>query len=219
MPAARQRTTKRGPKSRRTKAHVLEQALRLASRIGFEGLSFGALAEQSGLSKSGLFAHFDSKEDLQIQTLALASRVFVARVLQPAVAAPRGVPRIRRFFDLWMDWIRSDEEPRGDALIGCAFEFDDAPEGPMRAAVVKGHAAMHGTLERLARGALEAGHFAPSVKPAQFAFECLGIVHAYHHGRRLLRDERHARHARAAFERLLAACAAPPAAKRPRRAH
>jgi AcrR family transcriptional regulator len=202
MPAART------PKSRRTKAHVLDQALQLASRIGFEGLTLGALAGQAGLSKSGLFAHFDSKEDLQIQTLALASRLFVERVLAPAVKAPRGVPRIRRFFDSWMRWIRSDEEPRGDVLIGCAFEFDDAPEGRMRKAVVKGHNAMHTTLERLARQAIDAGEFSPAVDPAQFAFEFLGIVHAYHHARRLLRSERQARRARVAFERLLASCAA-----------
>lgn len=198
----------RTPKSRRTKAHVLGEALKLASRTGFEGLTLGALAEQAGLSKSGLFAHFDSKEDLQIQALALASRQFVERVLSPAVKAPRGLPRIRKFFDSWMQWIRSDEEPRGDILIGCAFEFDDAPDGPMRDAVVKGHSAMSATLERLAKQAIQAGDFSRRVDPAQFAFEFLGIVHAYHHARRLLRNERQSRRARVAFERLLAACAA-----------
>ena len=193
-------------KSVKTKERILHEALALASRIGFEGLSFGALAEQANMSKSGLFAHFDSKEDLQIQTLELASSMFVERVLKPSVAAPRGVPRIRRLFERWMDWIESDDDPRGDILISCAFEFDDAPDGPMRDAVVKGHNAMHETIERMARQAVEEGHLA--VEPSQFAFEFLGIVHAYHHARRLLRSNRHAKRAKAAFERLLVGYAA-----------
>ncbi|MSQ53420.1 MAG: TetR/AcrR family transcriptional regulator [Betaproteobacteria bacterium] len=192
-----------GAKSLNTKQRVLREALALASRIGFEGLSFGALAEQAKLSKSGLFAHFDSKEDLQIQTLELASEEFVERVLKPALEARRGVARIMRLFERWMDWIQSEADPRGDILISCAFEFDDAPDGPMRDAVVKGHNAMQATIERLARQAIEAGDLCEALEPAQFAFEFLGIVHAYHHVRRLLRSDKHAKRARLAFERLL----------------
>src|SRR4051812_29431653 len=132
-------------KSERTKARVLVEALALASRVGFAGLTFGTLAEQAGISKSGLFAHFESKEDLQIQTLQLAESMFVERVLRPAVQEPRGEPRIRRLFDGWMDWIHSTAVPSGDILTAAAFEFDDAADGPMRAAVVEGHGKMHGT--------------------------------------------------------------------------
>ena len=92
-------------KSERTKTRVLREALSLAGSVGFTGLTFGTLAEQAGISKSGLFAHFESKEDLQIQTLHLAEAMFVDRVLRPAVKEPRGVPRIRRLFAGWMDWI------------------------------------------------------------------------------------------------------------------
>ena len=191
------------PKSGRTKARVLREALSLASRVGFGGLTFGTLAEQAGISKSGLFAHFDSKEDLQIQTLHVAEEMFVDRVLRPAVKEPRGVPRIRKLFDGWMGWIHSGAAPRGDILTAAAFEFDDAPDGPMRAAVVEGHGKMHGTIERMARQAIEAGQFRKKLDPAQFAFEFLGIVHAHHHVRRLLRTDLHARRARSAFERLL----------------
>lgn len=191
------------PKSGQTKARVLREALTLASKVGFAGLTFGTLAEQAGLSKSGLFAHFESKEDLQIHALHLAETMFVERVLRPAVKAPRGVPRIRRLFEGWMDWIQSATVPRGDILTAAAFEFDDAPEGPMRTAVVEGHGKMHGTIERLARQAIDEGHFRKKLDPAQFAFEFLGIVHAHHHVRRLLRTDPHARRARAAFERLL----------------
>lgn len=191
------------PKSAKTKDRVLREALALASRVGFAGLTFGTLAEQAGISKSGLFAHFDSKEDLQIQALHLAEAMFVDRVLRPAVREPRGVPRIRRLFDGWMDWIRSGTVPRGDILTSAAFEFDDAPDGPMRAAVVEGHGKMQGTIERMARQAVEAGQFGRQADPAQFAFEFLGIVHAHHHARRLLRTDQQARRARAAFDRLL----------------
>ncbi len=195
-------------KSERTKTRVLREALALASRVGFAGLTFGTLAEQAGISKSGLFAHFESKEDLQIQTLRVAEQMFVERVLGPAVKEPRGVARLRRLFDGWMEWIHSGTVPRGDILTAAAFEFDDAPDGPMRAAVVVGHGKMHGTIERMARQAVEAGQFAAGLDPAQFAFEFLGIVHAHHHVRRLLRTDLHARRARAAFERLLATSAA-----------
>ncbi len=191
------------PKSAKTKDRVLREALALASRVGFAGLTFGTLAGQAGISKSGLFAHFDSKEDLQIQALHLAESMFVERVLRPAVKEPRGVPRIRRLFDGWMDWIHSGTVPRGDILTSAAFEFDDAPDGPMRAAVVEGHGKMQGTIERMARQAVDAAQFGRKADPAQFAFEFLGIVHAHHHARRLLRTDHHAKRARAAFDRLL----------------
>jgi AcrR family transcriptional regulator len=191
------------PKAERTKSRVLREALALASRVGFSGLTFGTLAEQAGISKSGLFAHFESKEDLQIQTLRVAEEMFVERVLRPAVKEPRGVARLQRLFDGWMEWIHSGTVPRGDILTAAAFEFDDAPDGPMRAAVVEGHGKMHGTIERMARQAIEAGQFGRKLDAAQFAFEFLGIVHAHHHVRRLLRTDLHAKRARAAFERLL----------------
>lgn len=202
-----ERDDRQRSKAARTRARILEAALTLASRFGFAGLTFGTLADEAGISKSGLFAHFESKQDLQIQTLHLAEAMFVERVLRPAVGLPRGLPRIRRLFEGWMDWIHSGSVPRGDILTAAAFEFDDAPDSPMRAAVVEGHQKMHATIERMARQALETGQLRAGVDPAQFAFEFLGIVHAHHHVRRLLRTDLHAGRARAAFERLLEGCA------------
>jgi AcrR family transcriptional regulator len=196
---------------------VLEAALALASQVGLDGLSFGVLARQAGLSKSGLFAHFESREDLQRQVLGLAAQRFTDRVLRPAVAQPAGLRRLRRFFEGWIEWIHADTVPGGDVLISAAFEFDDAPEGPLRDAVVEGHHLMSGTVERLARNAVRAGDLARGTDVAQLAFEFLGIVHAYHHVRRLLRDESEAARARAAFERLLAHYAAGRRAARRRR--
>lgn len=202
-------TARTTPKSRRTKAHVLNEAVALAGRVGLAGLSFGSLAEQAGMSKSGLFAHFRSKEDLQIETLEAASQLFVDTVLMPAVqSAPRGILRIHAFFDNWMKWINTGAPEGGDVLIGAVFEFDDAPAGPMRDAVVDGHRKMSATIERMATLAIEAGDLRADLDPAQFAFEFLGIVHAYHHERRLLRTERHATRARVALDRLLEACRA-----------
>lgn len=183
---------------------MLEAALALAGRVGLEGLSFGTLAGQAGISKSGLFAHFASKEDLQRQVIELSSARFTERVLRPAVSGPRGLRRLRRFFEGWMEWIHADTVPGGDVLISAAFEFDDAPDGALREAVVDGHYRMSATIERLARHAVEAGELRADTDVGQLAFEFLGIVHAYHHVRRLLRDESEAARAREAFARLLA---------------
>lgn len=203
------------PKSGRTKAHVLGRAVELASRVGFEGLSFGSLAEHAGLSKSGLFAHFRSKEDLQIETLELASQQFLDGVVRPAIdKAPRGLARIRAFFDGWMEWIGAGRQKGGDILIGAAFEFDDAPPGPMRDAVVRGHRRMNATIVRMAALAIEAGDLRSDLDPDQFGFEFLGIIHAYHHERRLLGNEQPARYARIAFERLIDAYRKTPARSR-----
>lgn len=196
-------------KTRRTKAKILAEALALSSRVGLEAISFGALAEQVGISKSGLFSHFASKEDLQRQVIELASLRFTDYVLRPAVAEPRGLARLRRFFEGWMKWIHTDTVPGGDLLISAAFEFDDAPAGPLRDAVVEGHHRMSGTIARLARQAVEAGELRRDTDVEQFAFEVLGIVHAYHHVRRLLRSKADEKRARAAFERLLLHCARP----------
>lgn len=196
-------------KSKRTRTHVLNEAVRLASRVGLGGLSFGTLAEQSGISKSGLFAHFRSKEELQIATLELAASQFVERVLAPVVTAtPRGVPRIRAFFDAWLVDINAGILQGGDVLIGSAFEFDDAPDGPVRDAVVRGHRAMYSAIERMVRIAIDEGHLHADTDPSQFAFEFLGIVHAYHHERRLLGGAQPARHAQAMLERTLRGYAA-----------
>src|SRR5437667_155961 len=111
-----------------TRQAIVEHAARMASRIGLEGLTIGALAEELKLSKSGLFAHFKSKEALQLQALEFGIGRFVDTVVRPALAAPRGEPRVRALFERWVDW------PRASGLAGCMFvalstELDDRPGG------------------------------------------------------------------------------------------
>ena len=192
------------PKGQRTSERVLREALRMAGQFGFRGLTFGTLAQTVGLSKSGLFAHFASMEDLQLQTLALAEREWQDHILRPALAEPRGMPRLRRLFEEWVGSIRSAEFPAGSVLISASFEFDDIPPCLMRDAVLKGHREMTRLLERLTVQAVEAGHLDAGVDAAQFAFEFRGLIHAHHHQWKLLRVDAGASRARTALDRLVA---------------
>src|SRR4029078_854398 len=112
-----------------TRQAILERATALASRHGMEGVSIGHLAEELGLSKSGLFAHFGSKEVLQVEILRFAAERFVENVVRPALAQPRGAPRLRRIFERWIAWDRSHSVPGGCLFVAAASELDDRP-GP-----------------------------------------------------------------------------------------
>ena len=118
-------------KGERTRAAILDHALAAASERGLEGLSIGGLAKEAGLSKSGLFAHFSSKENLQIQVLETAVHRFVETVISPALRERRGIPRIRALFDNWLGWDRDAGLPGGCIFISTANELDDRP-GPVR---------------------------------------------------------------------------------------
>src|SRR5207247_6324762 len=113
-----------------TRQAILERGLSLASRVGIEGLTIGALAETLALSKSGLYAHFKSKEALQLQVLDLAIERFTEVAVRPALAAPRGEPRGRALFDRWFRWVR-DSRLAGCPFVALATELDDRP-GPVR---------------------------------------------------------------------------------------
>lgn len=185
-----------------TRAAILEQALSLASRIGLEGLSIGLLAEETGMSKSGLFAHFGSKEALQIAVLEEASRRFLALVIAPALAKPRGEPQLRELFDRWLAWDRESTFEGGCIFVTAAVELDDRP-GPVRDRLVELQRTYLETLARTARAAVKEGHFRPDVDPEQLAFEMYGIALVYHHQTHLLREPRAERRARTAFDALL----------------
>jgi AcrR family transcriptional regulator len=195
--------TSHASKGEMTRQSILEHAARMASRIGLEGLTIGALADELELSKSGLFAHFRSKEALQLQVLEFGIGRFVDTVIKPALAAPRGEKRVRALFERWMDW------PRSSGLAGCMFvalatELDDQP-GPVRERLVQSQKDWLDVIANCVRTGVAEGHFRRDVDAEQFAHELYGIMLAHHHAVRLLREREAGDRTRRAFERLLGA--------------
>jgi AcrR family transcriptional regulator len=189
-------------KGEETRAAILDRAIALGSELGLEGLSIGRLAEELRLSKSGLFAHFQSKEALQVETLERASQRFVEVVVKPALAAPRGEPRVRAFFDRWLQWPRLVPQPGGCLFVAAASELDDRP-GAARDRLAQLQRDWRATLARAAAIAKEERHFRAEVDPDQFAFEEHGIMLECQFSSRLLRDGKANERARDAFERLI----------------
>jgi AcrR family transcriptional regulator len=190
-------------KGEQTRETILLHALRLATRVGFEGLTIGRLAEELKLSKSGLFAHFKSKENLQLQVLEMASRRFVDEVIKPALAAPRGERRVRALFERWLAWEASPSLPGGCPFVAAATELDDRP-GPARDYVAQSQRDWLDTIGNIARTAVQEGDFDPGLDVEQFAHELNGIALAHGHASRLLKDPRARARAEAAFVALLA---------------
>ena len=186
-----------------TRAAILERGVRLATQTGLEGLSIGRLATELGLSKSGLFAHFRSKEALQIQVLDASAERFVQEVVRPALREPRGEPRLRAIFERWLAWTQTNSGPGGCLFVAAASELDDRP-GAVRERLV---ALQKGWLEILAtvyRTGVEEQQFRRDVEPDQFAYDLYSVMLGFHHAARLLRDPRADARANAAFERLIA---------------
>jgi len=191
-------------KGEQTQALILSEALSLASLVGLEGLSIGALAERLSISKSGLFAHFGSKEDLQLGTLRRAQALFREQVFRPALERDPGLPRIEALFSNWLRWLEGTAEtPGGCLLLTAAVEYDDRP-GPVRDLLVAGQRELRGAVAKLVRRAIEEGHLPPDTDAWQMTFELLGTVLAAHHDYRLLRDPRAFERARVAFSRVIA---------------
>lgn len=188
-------------KGQETKTSILDEALEIASQVGFTGLTIGKLAEQTEMSKSGLFAHFRSKEQLQLQTLDHARQRFTDTVVRPTLAAPRGEKRVRELFERWLDW-ETDALVGGCIFVTASVEYDDQP-GPMRDALVRDQQDWSDLIATVAATAVAQGDFRADVDPTQFAFTLQGLMLGYHHAGRLLRDPRSAEHTRAAFEQLL----------------
>ncbi|MGA9521252.1 MAG: TetR/AcrR family transcriptional regulator [Myxococcaceae bacterium] len=185
-----------------TRERILEGAMALASRIGFESLSIGVLASELGLSKSGLFAHFGSKEELQLRTLEAAVARFEVEVFHPAITRPRGEPRLRAIFENWLTWDGHNAWPGGCLITAASVEYDDRP-GPVRDLTVEAQTRLLEGVARAVRIAIEVGHFRENVDPEQVAYEIYGIVLAHQFIQRLRRDPKADDRARAAFEHLL----------------
>jgi AcrR family transcriptional regulator len=188
-------------KGEETRQAILARAFELATVGGIAGLSIGRLAEATGLSKSGLFAHFGSKEALEVAVVEEASRQFVQEVMVPALRKPRGEPRLRALFDNWIEW---GKRPGGCFFVGASTELDDKP-GPPRDALAR---ALRDWLDEIAKAvriAISEGHFRADVNPEQFAFELYSVMLGMHTFYRFLHDPTTLDRARTAFDRLLAA--------------
>lgn len=190
-------------KGERTRAAILEAGFHIVSKAGLEGLTIGTLAAATGLSKSGLFAHFGSREELILAVMDRGQQEFIRLVVNPALAKPRGLPRLRALFVEWLGWTESADLPGGCPMIGGAIEFDDKP-GVVRDALAAGQRAWIDTLTRAARQAIEQGQLAPDTDPEQISFELFGIALVVHHHRRLLGYEKARARALAAFDALIA---------------
>ncbi len=203
------RPTRRPPphKGRQTRAAILDAALGLASHVGLEGLSIGALAEMMQMSKSGVFAHFGSREELQISVVREYHARFEAEVFFPAMEEARGLPRLRALFERWVRRV-SVELDSGCIYISGAVEFDDRP-GPVRDALASMVQAWHDALQRAIHLGVQEGHLAPDTDAHQMLFEMHGLILALHHDARFLRQAGSLERAGRGFEHLLARCLAP----------
>jgi AcrR family transcriptional regulator len=158
------------PKGERTRQVILERAVDIASLEGLQGLTIGRLADELNMSKSGLFAHFGSKEDLQIATIEAASQRYINEIFTVALLQPRGYPRLMAICNAWLSYIRRSVFPGGCFFAAASFEFDSRP-GPVRDRVRKMMDDWMHALERSIVMAKNEGHLKDDVDPAQLAFE------------------------------------------------
>ncbi len=191
-----------------TRGAVLGHALALASEVGLEGVTIGKLAERARMSKSGLFAHFASRESLQIAVLDEAAGRFVEKVVAPALRKKRGEPRVRALLENWLLWSNADFMPGGCVFVASIADLDDRP-GPVRDRLAATQRDWLDTLATAIRIAKEEGHFRADLDPAQLAHDFLALAYGTHLLARLLRDSMTEKRLRIAFEHLLADARAP----------
>ncbi len=195
-------------KGEQTRERILDAAQAIASREGLEGLTIGGIAERLKMSKSGVFAHFGSREDLQIAVIDDYARKFLDAVFFPALKLPRGLPRLKAMFENWLHRVQFVEIPNGCVFVSGAVEFDDK-EGPVRDRMVAVNRAWQGEMRKAALLAIDVGHLNQDSDPDQLVFELYGVMLSLHHDARLLRDPRAVERARTSFGRTIGFCASP----------
>ena len=201
-PASAETRSRTLPKGQQTKAAIVDAALRMAAQVGLEGLSIGSLAEAMGMSKSGVFAHFGSRDELQISVVREYYARFEAQVFQPAMMQPRGLPRVRALFEHWMRFT-SAELDSGCIFISGAVEFDDRP-GPVRDALAEAVGAWIDAMTRAVAQAGEQGHLLASADPRQISFEIHALILALHYEARFMRRPGSMERAVQGFHHILA---------------
>lgn len=188
-------------KGEQTRAAILDVALELASRNGLEGLTIGLLADRMNMSKSGVFAHFGSREDLQLEVVKLYHHRFEGEVFLPSIKEARGLPRLLAMYARWVKRV-SVEIASGCIYISGAVEYDDR-EGPIREELVSMVRAWQGALLRSVQQAVEARHLRAGIDAEQLVFEMHGLILALHHDARFLRNPGAVERAEAGFARLI----------------
>jgi AcrR family transcriptional regulator len=209
------RTAARARKGELTRAAILEAAQAIARRDGLEGLTIGGLAERLGMSKSGVFAHFGSREELQLAVLREYALHFVDRVLRPAVRSERGLPRLQAIVDRWLVLL-AEEIEAGCILVGGASEYDDRP-GPLHDALAAIVSAWKAELVRALEQARDCGHLRADIDCEQMVFEIYGLMLMLHQDARLLRGKDSMLRARSGLRRIMDAARIDPRAARPAR--
>ncbi len=190
-------------KSANTKALILDTAVKIASREGIEGLTIGELAKAVGMSKSGLFAHFQGKDNLQLSVLETATAQFVDAVMRPAFKEPRGEPRIRALFKNYLDHLDNESAlPGGSVLISASIELDDRP-GVLRDFVKKAQNDLIKNIEKAAKIAVDEGHFRADLDVELFAWTLYSFILGYHHFKRMLESPKAEQHVKRSFKGLL----------------
>jgi AcrR family transcriptional regulator len=202
-------------KGRQTKQLIIDAALGLAEQMGLESLSIGALAEVTRMSKSGVFAHFGSREELQISVIREYHQRFSNEVFFPALNAPRGLPRVRALFANWMQRV-AIEIQSGCIFISGAVEFDDRP-GPVRDALASSVQTWLAAMHRAVVQAKQEGHLVPDADEAQMAFEIHGLILALHYEARFLKNPGAIARAHTGFENILLRYGQPQISRLPRR--
>ncbi|MFO0723167.1 MAG: TetR/AcrR family transcriptional regulator [Myxococcota bacterium] len=192
----------KGSKGEATKEAIIDMAITHAQEVGLEGVSLGVLASSLSLSKSGLFAHFRSKEALQLAVLEEVIQRFSERVITPALGWPRGEPRVRALLLNRLAWAYDDGRGSGCFFASASAEYDDRP-GPVRDRLVETLREWQETLKKAISLAIRERHFSPTVDPEQMAFEAEGIALSFQHAFKLLGDERAKVRAERAIDRLI----------------
>jgi len=188
-------------KGNETRQIILRAGLDMAGRVGLEGVSIGALAKATQMSKSGLFAHFQSKEKLQLEILKLAAALFTEQVIAPALRIEAGIPRVRALVDNWIKW--SLRLTGGCIFVAASTEFSDRP-GKVRDLLLRQQKEWIDSLARIARSAVQAGDFREDIDEKQFAFDLYSLLLGFHYYDRLLQNDQTRARQENALERLLA---------------
>jgi len=196
-----------------TRAAILDVALDIASRNGLEGLTIGLLADKMNMSKSGVFAHFGSREDLQIEVVKLYHHHFEQEVFYPSMKEPRGLPRLQAMFARWVKRV-SVEIASGCIYISGAVEYDDRP-GAIREELAGMVRTWKNALRRCVVQTIEMGHLSSETDPDQLVFEMYGLILALHHDARFLKLPGSVNRAEVGFERLIKSYANPQSDEKP----